>query len=96
MIDGMAHGPNHIDYRSTLKWLVPSAEHGYAEAQSELGMMYLSGRGVERDSVQAYKWLNLSAWRNPQNDKLAGDLAATMSADETREAQALVKSWRPK
>lgn len=95
-IDGMANGPSNVDYRATLNWLVPSAEHGYAEAQSELGMMYLSGRGVERDSVQAYKWLKLSAWKNPQNDKFASDLAVTMSVDEIREARDLVKSWRPK
>ncbi|MBR7972839.1 sel1 repeat family protein [Burkholderia vietnamiensis] len=95
-IDGMARGPSNVDYRATLNWLVPSAEHGYADAQSELGVMYLSGRGVEKDSVEAYKWLKLSAWKNSQNDKFANDLAVTMSTDEVREARALVNSWRPK
>ncbi|KGX50303.1 hypothetical protein [Burkholderia pseudomallei] len=79
-----------------MRWLVPSAEHGYADAQSELGMMYLTGRGITKSSVQAYKWLRLSAWKNVENNKVANDLAATMSADQLREARALVNSWRPK
>ncbi|RQV22875.1 sel1 repeat family protein [Burkholderia cenocepacia] len=95
-IDGMAQGPGNVDYRATLRWLVPSAEHGYADAQSELGAMYLTGRGIKKDGVQAYKWLKLSAWRNVENDKVAADLAATMSTDQLREARALVNSWRPK
>ncbi|HDR9038733.1 TPA: sel1 repeat family protein [Burkholderia vietnamiensis] len=96
MIDGMAGGPSNVDYGAVLRWLVPSAEHGYADAQSELGMMYLAGRGITKDSVQAYKWLKLSAWKNVENDKVANDLAATMSIDQLREVRALVSSWRPK
>lgn len=95
-IDGMARGPSNVEYGATLRWLVPSAEHGYADAQSELGMMYLTGRGITKSSVQAYKWLRLSAWKNVENNKVANDLAATMSADQLREARALVNSWRPK
>ncbi|WP_080415083.1 tetratricopeptide repeat protein [Burkholderia ubonensis] len=95
-IDGMARGPSNVDYGAALRWLVPSAEHGYADAQSELGMMYLTGRGITKNGVQAYKWLKLSAWKNSQNENFANDLAATMSADQLREARELVNSWRPK
>jgi tetratricopeptide (TPR) repeat protein len=40
-----------------------AASHGYAEAQSNLGMMFESGRGVPRDFNQALLWLN-QAHRN--------------------------------
>jgi len=95
-IEGTARGPNDIDYHATLRWLVPAAEQGYAEAQSDLGMMYLSGRGISKDSVQAYKWLMLSAWREPNNENLARELTKTMSPDQVREARELVNSWQPK
>jgi len=38
-----------------------AAEQGDAKAQEELGLMYLTGRGVEQDDVQAVYWYRKAA-----------------------------------
>jgi TPR repeat protein len=38
-----------------------AAERGDPSAQSELGLMYLEGRGVDSDEVEAANWLRLAA-----------------------------------
>ena len=35
------------------EWLKKAAEQGHAEAQSDLGLYYDTGRGVERNFVEA-------------------------------------------
>ena len=42
-------------------WYQRAAEAGDAKAQASLGQLYMSGNGAERDLVQAYVWLSLSA-----------------------------------
>lgn len=42
------------------EWL-PLAEQGHAEAQSFLGLLYASGKGVPEDFITAAKWLKRSA-----------------------------------
>jgi len=39
----------------------PLAERGSSKAQTQLGVMYLEGRGVERDPVEAIRWLRAAA-----------------------------------
>ena len=46
---------------SAIDLLKKRAEAGDATAQYELGVIYLFGQGVEKDNVDAYAWLNLSA-----------------------------------
>ena len=41
----------------TEKWTRFSANLGYAESQYRLGMLYLQGKGVVPDYVEAYTWL---------------------------------------
>ena len=43
-----------------LKWYRKAADQGFAEAQTNLGVMYGTGRGVVKDEVEAYKWHLLS------------------------------------
>jgi len=38
-----------------------AAEPGDASAEGNLGLLYLDGRGVTNDMVQAYVWFKLSA-----------------------------------
>jgi len=38
-----------------------AAEKGVAEAQFNLGFMYLLGEGVQKDPAEARRWLELSA-----------------------------------
>ena len=44
------------DYAAALRECQPLAEEGHPAAQVLLGRMYLEGRGVPRDAVQAEIW----------------------------------------
>ena len=52
---------NREDYKEAVKWYRLSAKQGYAEAQSNLGLMYEKGRGVPKDFKEAVKWSKLAA-----------------------------------
>jgi hypothetical protein len=41
--------------------LVRVAEQGDAEAQYNLGLMYLEGQGVKQDNAEAYAWIRTAA-----------------------------------
>ncbi|HEX5398762.1 MAG TPA: tetratricopeptide repeat protein, partial [Verrucomicrobiae bacterium] len=43
------------------RWYRKGAELGDASAQGNLGTLYLDGRGVTNDLVQAYVWFKLAA-----------------------------------
>jgi TPR repeat protein len=43
------------------KWYRKAAEHGLAEAQNNLGLMYVLGRGVPQDDSTAVKWFRKAA-----------------------------------
>jgi len=49
------------DWDTALKEWRPLAEQGYADAQSNLGVMYLNGTGVLQDYAEAMKWYRLAA-----------------------------------
>jgi TPR repeat protein len=44
-----------------VKEFISLAEQGDAEAQNNLGLMYGSGQGVERDYAEAVRWFKLAA-----------------------------------
>jgi TPR repeat protein len=49
------------DYMTAVKWWTLAAEQGYADAQSNLGVMYTDGTGVPQDHKTAVKWYSLAA-----------------------------------
>jgi general secretion pathway protein A len=53
-------GGRQLDEAEAARWLQEAAEHGQPDAQYELGMAYISGRGVPQDYVSAYSWLVLA------------------------------------
>ncbi len=48
-------------YAQAAVWYRKAAEQGLAEAQHDLGAMYLTGRGVAKDEVQAIAWYRKAA-----------------------------------
>ena len=44
-----------------LAYLRTAAEQGYAPAQTELGLCYENGKGVEQDEAQAVRWYRKAA-----------------------------------
>jgi TPR repeat protein len=47
-----------------LKWLRKASEQGLAEAQFELGKLYLDGEDVEKNTDEGIRWLKLAAKQN--------------------------------
>jgi hypothetical protein len=65
-----------------------------ADILLELGMMYCSGREVERNYVTAHKWLNLAALKGSEAARLYRlELAREMSVAEIAEAQRQARAW---
>ena len=44
-----------------MKWYRLAAEQGYAEGQTNLGVMYVNGAGVDQSSKEAVRWFQLAA-----------------------------------
>ncbi len=71
-----------------------AAEGGAPDALFELGLMYASGRDVDRDFIIAHKWLNLAALRgNDEAKRYRLELSAEMSKAEIAQAQRLARAW---
>lgn len=49
------------NFAVALEKLKPVAEHGNAQAQFNLGLMYREGKGVQQDSKEATAWLSKAA-----------------------------------
>ena len=49
------------DYKEAIRWFRKASEQGDAGAQSNLGVMYDNGQGVQQDYVQAVKWYRKAA-----------------------------------
>lgn len=53
----------HHDYAKALENLRPEAEKGLPRAQNILGVLYLDGKGVDKDETEALHWFTLAANR---------------------------------
>lgn len=70
------------------------AEHGQADALYDLGLLYSTGQGVERDYVQAHKWFNLAAIRGVRRAMVdRTELARDMTFAQIAEAQRQAREW---
>ena len=49
------------DYAEAVKWLRLAAEQGHANAQFDLGKLYLHGFDVPEDYAEAYVWFSVAA-----------------------------------
>lgn len=64
------------------------------ESLLELGLMYSAGRGVERNFVEAHKWLNIAALRGSVAARsYRSELAEEMTRADIAKAQRLAREW---
>jgi len=49
------------EYRDALRLYTTLAEQGDVRAQTNLGLMYLYGKGIERDTTESARWLKMAA-----------------------------------
>jgi localization factor PodJL len=85
------------DYGVASYWFTEAAERGLADSQFNLAILYENGFGVGRDLKQAYKWVSLVAQAgDKQALRRREQIRAKLQADELREAEVLIASWRSK
>jgi TPR repeat protein len=92
------------DFAEAGNWYRLSAEHGYAQAQYNLGLWYARAEGGSQDDVRAHMWFNLAAARFPPSDILSRSaaiksrdtVASRMTTEQIAEAQRLAREWQPK
>ena len=73
------------------------ADQGDAIAQFNLGNRYHEGKGVAKDVVVAYMWVNLAATSGNENArKLRELLEKEMTVEQLSEAQRLSRDWKPR
>jgi len=72
------------DFAEAAKWYRVSADAGEASSQYNLGLMYLDGKGLDKDSTEAAKWLRKAADQdNAGAQNLLGILYETGDGVET-------------
>ncbi len=85
---------NRHDYETAYKMIAPLAEQGQAAAQLVLGMMYFKGTGVEKNIVEADKWLFISeASGQEAGKKNRIFVERQMNSDQIAKARQLAKGW---
>ena len=88
---------NNRDFATAYKMFVPLAEKGHAAAQLILGMMYFKGTGIEKNIVQADKWLLISEKLGQEAGKKNRIFVERqMSSDQILKARKLAKDWLQK
>jgi hypothetical protein len=65
------------DEAEAARWFTSAAEHGDVPAQSKLGSLYWSGRGVPQDSNRAYFWTVLARASGDEASKALAPFIAT-------------------
>ena len=64
-----------------------------AQSIFEMGMMYCSGTGVDKNLVEAHKWFNIAAMKGSESAKqYRVDISVEMTMMEIAEAQRLARS----
>ena len=55
------------DFKTAVEWITLAAEHGNADAQAGLAVMYLLGGGVGQDIAQGHMLVNIAASNGSEN-----------------------------
>jgi TPR repeat protein len=103
------YGNVSADFPKAAKWYRTAIDQGYSTIHSanllgnatyQLAMMYMAGKGVSRDPVQAYKWFSIAAdwyeeFRIPHfSIRWRDDLKKTLTAAQLAEGEKLANTWR--
>jgi len=82
------------DEKEAANWFLKAAEHGSVSAQSRLGSLYLSGRGLPQNSNEAYFWTVLARTSGDSSSKvLAPFIAARLTQAQRAEIEQQAEQW---
>ena len=78
----------------TVNWYRQAARHGDASALNNLGMMFENGRGIGRDSPEAYALFYIAASRGNTNASNNQDrLAKSLTPEQVAASRKRVSAW---
>ncbi len=87
--EGVVH-----DEKEAARWFTKAAEHGNVVAQSKLGSLYWSGRGVPQDFNKAYFWTVLARAGGDEASKaLAPFIAARLTSAQAQAIKQEAEVW---
>ncbi len=85
-----------IDYAVAKKYFLESFRLGFGNAGAEICVMYVMGRGVQKDLVKAYAWMEAAAAKSgvvhPATIDLRNRLNAALTPDQKAYGLSLTKS----
>jgi TPR repeat protein len=82
------------DEKEAARWFTKAAEHGNIVAQSKLGSLYWSGRGVPQDFNKAYFWTVLARAGGDEASKaLAPFIAARLTSAQAQAIKQEAEVW---
>jgi hypothetical protein len=86
--------PKKVD--EALRWLLLLADQGYGSAQLDLARCYQTGKIVNRDIVEAYKWYKLVAQKSFMGDQTyLNALVLGMTHEQIQEGEKRAREWTP-
>ena len=84
-----------LDEKESVRWFTSAAEHGNVAAQSKLGFLYWSGRGIPKDLTKAYMWTLIACGQGEKVKDpavyLSKDLAQVLRSQMTREKASVIE-----
>ncbi len=90
LLDGKPKVPKDSD--EAIKWLLLTANQGHQLAQLDLAQCYESGKAVNRDIVEAYKWYKLISHTGMVD---MNRLVLGMTHEQIQEGEQRAKDWKP-
>jgi hypothetical protein len=82
------------DEKEAFRWFSSAAEHGNLKAQSKIGFLYRSGRGVPPDLNRAYFWSIVASTRGDEvNKNLATLLSSGMPRAQSAAIEDQANAW---
>jgi hypothetical protein len=76
------------DEKEAFRWFSSAADHGSLPAQTKMGFLYWSGRGVPKDLNKAYFWTVVARTRGDEGNR---DLGSLLSSSMTRAQSAAIE-----
>jgi uncharacterized protein len=81
-------------FKLAAEWYRKAAEHvpdlgGAGQGRNQLGLLYLEGRGVPQDYVQAYFWFSVDGM-----ERNAADARAHLMPAQIRGVERLINDWK--
>ena len=78
------------------KWMLMAAEQGDSRAQYDMSIRYRDGRGVPKNNIEEYKWMNLAAMQDVSLRSYREDVAQNLTPSQIAEAQRRSSVFRPR